>query len=50
MKLIKMKRLLVENGVILRNSREIFAPTVESGNYTYFKRRKTVKKLGNYWL
>ena len=45
----KDEKILVENGVIFRNSREVFAPTVESEIYL-FKRRKTVKKLGNYWL
>ena len=34
----KDEKILVENGVIFRNSREVFAPTVESEIYL-FKRR-----------
>ena len=42
-------KILVENGVIFKNSRETFAPSVHAEIYL-FNRRKEVKKKGNYYL
>lgn len=42
-------KIIVENGVLFRNSRETFAPSVHAEIYL-FHRRKEVKKKGNYYL
>lgn len=42
-------KIIVENGVLFRNSRETFAPSVHAEIYL-FNRRKEVKKKGNYYL
>lgn len=45
----KEDKIIVENGVFFQNSRNVYAPTVESEVFL-FKERKRVKKKGNYYL
>lgn len=42
-------KIIVENGVLFQNSRNVYAPTVESEIFL-FKERKRVKNKGNYYL